>query len=507
MKGPALSTSTRFTRNAIAGSSNARPKCRLAAVHARPLCTTRSSNGLKDVYRLRNSIYIETRRSFHSSSPVSKNPYTVLGVQKDASGSDIKKAYFQLAKKYHPDTNKDPASKDRFQEIQSAYETLGDDQKRAAYDTYGEASQQPGFGESPFGGAGNPFAGGRTGGFSGFSSGGASMEDLFSSLFGGATSGGGRGGRMSSRGDDLEASISVSFMEGAKGTSKTINIMPVADCNTCTGSGLKPGTKRTECKACHGTGTQTFVLNSGFQMASTCMSCQGSGSTIPRGGECDDCGGVGKIKYRKQIKIDVPAGVEDGMTIRVPGEGDAPMTKKGSKGDLLVRVNVGSSDVFRRQGTHLYHDASIPLHTAVLGGRVRVPTLDGDVEVRVSPGTQPGEDCVLRGRGVDSISRKGSKGDLFISFSVEIPRSLTRSQRELMERYADDVEGRSSTPASAASSSSSGGGGATGSGDSQKSSRTPPPDEGRRDSGATGKQKQGPGEQQQPPPPQQAGTL
>jgi len=142
------------------------------------------------------------------------------------------------------------------------------------------------------------------------------------------------------------------------------------------------------------------------------------------------------------------------MTIRVPGEGDAAMSKKGSKGDLLVRVNVGSSDVFRRQGTNLYHDAKIPLHTAVLGGRVRVPTLDGEVEVRVAPGTQPGDDCVLRGRGVQSAVHRSSKGDLFISFLVQIPRSLSRYQKELMQQYADDVEGRGTRTNEAASASS-----------------------------------------------------
>jgi molecular chaperone DnaJ len=181
---------------------------------------------------------------------------------------------------------------------------LGDEQKKQAYDTYGEASQQPGFDQNPFG-AGNPFAG--AGGFSRtFTGSGGTVEDLFSTLFGGGPMSG--RGRGTTRGDDIEISISVTFMEAAKGTTKTVNVTPVSDCSTCTGTGMKTGKKRTQCPTCRGTGQQTFVLNSGFQMASTCSTCQGAGSTIPRGAECDDCGGVGKIKYRKQVKIEVPPG-------------------------------------------------------------------------------------------------------------------------------------------------------------------------------------------------------
>lgn len=179
--------------------------------------------------------------------------------------------------------------------------TLGDDQKRAAYDTYGEAAQQQGF--DPNGFSGNPFgASGFSRGFGGASS----VEDLFSSIFGGSP-GSGRN-RPSGRGDDIEASISISFMEAAKGAAKTINVTPITDCNPCSGTGLRSGAKRTQCGTCKGTGTQTFVLNSGFQMASTCMSCQGAGSTIPRGAECRECGGMGKVKHRKQVKVEIPAG-------------------------------------------------------------------------------------------------------------------------------------------------------------------------------------------------------
>lgn len=398
-----------------------------------------------------------------------KNPYEVLGVQKDASANDIKKAYFQLAKKYHPDTNKDPASKERFLEIQTAYETLSDESKRKAYDTYGEASQQPGFGENPFAGAQNPFTGGPFD-FGGAHGGaGRTMGDMLNDFFG-------MSGR---RGDDLETSVTISFMEAARGTVKTVNISAVEDCGTCSGSGLKQGTRRSQCPRCKGTGQQAFVLNSGFQMRSACPACNGSGSTIPRGSECRDCGGVGKVKHRKQVEVNVPAGIEDGMTIRVAGEGDAAMSQGGRPGDLLVRINVTSSPHFRRQGAHLYHDVSIPLQTAVLGGQVRVPTLDGDIHLRVAPGTQPGDDVVLRGRGMPAVMERG-KGDLFVSFRVQIPRSLTARQRELFQQYADDVEGKSTKSSEQT----------TGSGSSKTTSASSSPSRGA-DGGSTRQERSG----------------
>jgi len=388
------------------------------------------------------------KRLFHPSatSYAPRDPYQTLGVKKDASAAEIKKVYFSLARKYHPDTNPDKGAQEKFVEIQEAYDILKDEKKRVAYDKYGAASQQPGFDPDAF--AKNPFGG--AGGFGGFqdfsgSFGGArGQADLFEQLFGAF---GGRGRSRGPftetiRGDDIEASIGVSFLDAAKGATRTVNVTPVVNCASCSGSGLKSGAKRTNCPSCGGTGTRTFVIESGFQMASTCSTCQGVGTTIPRGSQCGGCSGVGKVRQRKSVKVDVPAGVEDGMTIRVPNAGDAPMTGKGPTGDLLVRVNVASSKVFRRQGANLYHEARIPLHTAVLGGRVRVPTLDGDVDVRVPGGTQQGEEMLLKGRGVPPVFG-GDKGDLFVTFAVQLPRSLTTRQREILQRYADDVEGRS----------------------------------------------------------------
>lgn len=240
-------------------------------------------------------------------------------------------------------------------------------------------------------------------------------------------------------GDDVEASIRISFLESCRGTTRTIPITPVVDCATCSGSGLKPGAKKSSCGQCNGTGTRTFVIDSGFQMASTCTTCQGTGSTVPRNAQCGECSGLGKVKLRSTIDVDLPAGaqiyrvyrdstayrlrlgVDDGMTVRVAGAGDAPLSGKGRPGDLLVRVSVSPSKVFRRQGANIHHDARIPLHVALLGGKVRVPTLDGEVDMRVAPGTQQGEEFVLKGKGVKPVYG-GDKGDLYVAFHVQIPR-------------------------------------------------------------------------------------
>ncbi|KIJ21519.1 hypothetical protein PAXINDRAFT_65314 [Paxillus involutus ATCC 200175] len=403
------------------------------------------------------------KRVFHTSTSLSagtKNPYNVIGVAKDASPAEIKKSYFALARKYHPDTNPDKDAQAKFVEIQEAYDTLKDDKKRAAYDQYGSASQQPGFDPNAF--ARNPF-GGAAGGFGGFNyageafGGGSAQGDLFSQLFGGAFGGRARsaaGFSQSSKGADIEARVSVAFMDACKGTIRSVNVNPISTCSTCSGTGLKRGAKRVTCSACHGTGTRTFVIDSGFQMASTCGTCFGTGSTIPRGSQCDSCGGQGHVRSKKTVSVDIPPGVEDGMTIRVPGAGDAPLSGKGSHGDLLVRVSVAPSKIFRRQGANLHHEARIPVHTALLGGRVRVPTLDGHVDVRVPSGTQHGEEMVLRDHGVKSVFG-GDKGDLFVSFAIQLPRSLTARQREILQQYADDAEGHNPAPAKTAANSGS----------------------------------------------------
>ncbi|KAJ9480166.1 DnaJ-like protein 1, mitochondrial [Pseudozyma hubeiensis] len=402
-----------------------------------------------------------------------KDPYSVLGVKKGADVKDIKRAYYGLAKKYHPDTNKDKDSKERFVEIQNAYDLLSDDKKRAAYDQYGTTDGQPGF--DPFGGGGSsPFGAGGFGGFQdfgGFSNSGDAgsiFESLFGAFGGGGRPGGQRGPGFGgagfageARGEDLETTVNLSFEEACKGSKRKVVINPIERCGTCTGSGLKPGAKKSTCATCGGTGTRTFVIQSGFQMATTCPSCGGAGSKVAPGDSCNTCDGVGRVRGRKEVEIDLPAGVDDGFRIRKDGFGDVPISGAGTPGSLYVRIHVAPSRIWRRQGSTLFYPATIPVHTAILGGKVRVPTLDGPVEVRVPAGTQVGEEMMLPGRGVPSPTRRGQKGDLIVQFEVSMPRSLTKRQREILQQYADEVEGRSSANASSDSTSSSKGGAKT----------------------------------------------
>jgi molecular chaperone DnaJ len=255
------------------------------------------------------------------------------------------------------------------------------------------------------------------------------FEQLFGSAFGagrggggpfGGAAGGGRARQM--RGDDLETVVNVSFADAAHGTHRKITINPVVDCAPCHGSGLKAGEKKSTCSTCRGTGQQAFQVQ-GMFMASTCPACGGTGSVIPPSARCGECGGVGRVKEKREVDVDVPAGVEDGMRIKIPGAGDMPLGASGQPGDLLVRVNVQPSRVFRRQGTNIYHEAKVPLQTALLGGRVRIPTLEGEVDVKIREGTQYGEEAVLKGRGVKALyGRKGERGDLIVTWKVQIPR-------------------------------------------------------------------------------------
>ncbi|SCV72730.1 BQ2448_4267 [Microbotryum intermedium] len=405
------------------------------------------------------------QRSFHASSTsLIQDPYKAIGVAKDASASEIKRAYYQLAKKYHPDTNKEKGAKERFVEIQEAYDILSDEKKRADFDRFGPASTQQDFDSDAYARASSSFGGA---GFSDFFGGGAAGgaggagPDIFESLFG--AFGGGRGGAARpgqgmQPGEDIEIGISLPFLEAAKGTNKTVTISPVVDCGTCKGSGLKEGAQKSSCRACGGSGTRTFTIQSGFQMASTCNVCGGSGSTTPPGSGCGTCNGVGKVRERKSVEVRIPPGVDDGMKIRIDGQGDAPLGGKGRVGDLYVRVSVQPSKIFQRQGSNLYQEVGVPFYTAILGGRARVATLDREVEIKVPQGTQPGEEMVLRGRGVKKLY-KDEYGDLVVRFGVQMPRTLTPAQRRILQMYVSETEfpGSSSYSSSSAPPPSSGG--------------------------------------------------
>lgn len=392
-----------------------------------------------------------------SATPVShatKDPYQTLGVGRDASASDIKKAYYALAKKFHPDTNKDPGAKEKFTDAQAAYEMLSDPQKKAAYDQFGAAGfdQGAGFDPGAAGAGGHPFGAGGGNPFSGFG-GGFGAEFNFEDLFG-AFTGGRRGRRGPSPfqeeilvGDNIEVQTSISFMDAAKGVTKNITITPMVQCSTCHGQGLKPGSQRQTCKSCNGTGTRVHVMQAGFQMASTCSSCGGTGTVIPRGSECNTCSGNGVVRQRKTISIDIPPGVEDQMKLRVALGGDHPPTGtaanpkiRSQPGDLYVHIRVAPDARFTRNGADILYTASIPVTTALLGGEVTVPTLDGEVKVKVPPGTATGDRITLGGMGMKRLSGRGSSaGDLRVEFKVSMPRSLSANQRTLLEMLADEM--------------------------------------------------------------------
>ncbi|KAJ6783433.1 hypothetical protein PWT90_01680 [Aphanocladium album] len=428
-----------------------------ARLHTAP---SRATSPSSKPSRVKNNKIPSSLRNFHTTNKLSsKDPYKALGVDKSASASEIKKAYYGLAKKFHPDTNKDASAKDRFADIQSAYEILSDPKKKEQFDQFGAAGFDPNgnpAGGDPFGG-GNPFHGFGGGGGQGGFGGGFNFDDIFSAFTGGQGGpfgGGRRGGRSNPFqqeilvGENIEVQASITFMEAAKGTSKTISITPTVECGTCTGSGLKTGSQRASCKACNGTGTRLHFMQGGFQMASTCGTCEGSGSTIPKGSECKSCSGNGVVRERKTITVDIPAGIEDGMRLRVDGAGDAPATGRSAdpnarsqRGDLYVFVRVAKDPKFTREGSNILHTASIPLTTALLGGQVSIPTLDGNVNVKVATGTNTGDKITLSGMGMKRLgSRRGGSGDLRVEFRVNMPKYLSANQRTIVEMLADEMD-------------------------------------------------------------------
>ena len=392
-------------------------------------------------------------QSFHTTRPAFatvKDPYQILGVPKNASASQIKKAYYGLAKKYHPDTNKNDTAKDKFSDIQVAYEILSDPQKKQQFDQFGAAGLDP---DASPGADGDPFGGGP--GFPGFSSRGGfgsapGFDDIlsaFSNAFGGTTSRG-RAGPFSQVqvmvGENIEAKTQISFAEAAMGCTKSVNIRPLLPCEACEGTGLKPEVKRQKCSTCRGSGMQTSSMG-GFHVRATCMSCGGSGKAIPPGSNCEKCSGSGVKKLSKAITIDIPGGIEDGMRLRVDGEGDAPIQQENNdpdvrirRGDLYVVVRVATNRHFTRAGSDILYTAKIPLTTALLGGEIPVPTLDGQAKVKVATGTSTGDVVNLAGKGMKTLNRR-SKGDLKVEFRVQMPQYLTSNQRILIEMLANEL--------------------------------------------------------------------
>ncbi len=351
--------------------------------------------------------------------------YEVLGVAKNADDEELKKAYRKLAMKYHPDRNPgDKAAEEKFKEAKEAYEMLSDADKRSAYDRFGHAGVDPNLGA----GAGG-FAG--TGGFA----------DMFGDIFGdifGAARGGGRSNVY--RGADLKYSMELSLEQAAAGHSTTIRVPSWNNCGTCNGSGAKSGTSPTTCKTCNGQG-QVRVQQGFFSVQQTCPRCKGSGKYIAD--PCRTCDGVGRVKENKTLEVNIPAGIDDSMRIRVAGNGE-PGINGGPAGDLYVEIRIKEHPVFKRDGDDLHCEVPIQFTTAALGGKINVPTLDGKVEMDVPDGTQTGKVFRLRGKGIKGV-RSSYPGDLYCHLTVETPVRLNERQKELLrELEASMTDGKNS---------------------------------------------------------------
>lgn len=338
--------------------------------------------------------------------------YEVLGVERNASDAEIKKAYRRLAMKYHPDRNPDEESLNRFREAKEAFEVLSDSQKRAAYDQFGHAGVE--------GGAAG------AGGARGFGFGGADFSDIFGDVFGDIFGGGGR--RRSARGADLRYNLEISLEEAVQGVEKDIRIPALVECDTCSGSGARPGSNPRPCNTCGGRG-QVRMQQGFFSIQQTCPTCRGQGQVVDD--PCGDCRGSGRRERDKTLSVKIPAGVDTGDRIRLSGEGE-PGDRGAPSGDLYVEVRVKPHPIFERDGADLICDVPIDVGTAALGGEVDVPTLDGRVKLKIPAGTQSERVFRLRGKGVRPV-RGGSPGDVLCRARVEIPVHLTARQRELLE--------------------------------------------------------------------------
>ena len=353
--------------------------------------------------------------------------YEVLGVNKGASDDDLKKAYRRLAMKFHPDRNPDDKSAEaQFKEVKEAYEILSEPNKRAAYDQYGHAGVDPSMGGG-FGG----FGGGGAGGFD-F---GNIFEEIFRGGGGGGFSGGGRGGRSQVyRGADLRYDLEVSLEEAAKGSQTRIRIPTETNCETCKGSGAKPGTSSTTCGTCKGSG-QVRMQQGFFSVQQTCPHCHGSGKVIED--PCTDCHGRGRKRENKTLEIKIPAGVNDGDRIRLSGEGEAGVNG-GPSGDLYVQISLKQHELFTRDGDDLHCEIPITMTTAALGGDIDVPTLDGTASLRIPEETQTGKIFRLRGKGVKGM-RSGVEGNLYVHVVVETPVNLNSEQKDLLRQLQESM--------------------------------------------------------------------
>ncbi|MEM6837356.1 MAG: molecular chaperone DnaJ [Cyanobacteria bacterium P01_C01_bin.120] len=355
---------------------------------------------------------------------MARDYYEVLGVARGADQEKIKQAYRRLARKYHPDVNKDEGAEELFKEVNRAYEILSEPEVRARYDRFGEA------------GVGGAASG--AGGFQDFGDMGG-FADIFESFFGGfgGTATGGSRRRGPARGDDLRLDLKLSFKDAVFGGEKEIKIGHLETCNTCSGSGAKPGTRPVTCGTCGGSGQvrrTTRTPFGSFAQVSACPTCNGTGETVEE--RCDTCGGSGQLQESKKLKITIPAGVDNGTRLRVSGEGDAGQ-KGGTAGDLYVYLFVEEDEQFQRDGINILADLKITYLQAILGAKIEAETVDGKVDLAIPAGTQPNTVLRLENRGVPKLGNPVSRGDHLITVQVQIPTKLNSDERELVEKLAE----------------------------------------------------------------------
>lgn len=364
--------------------------------------------------------------------------YQILGVSRSADAKEIKSAYRKLAKQYHPDANPGKDTTEQFQEVNRAYEVLNNPDLKKKYDMYGEG----GIGTSAASdqSAGSPFGGG-----AGFSQE-VDLGDIFDSFFGGGMGGGmGGGGRGPGgartrgpvTGDDLRFDLEIDFKTAVFGGDEKVRIRHLEKCDTCAGDGVKPGSKVSTCKTCNGVGVTVQVTRTplgNFQTQQTCPDCRGTGQSVEE--YCGTCSGQGVVSNTKQIKVSIPPGVENGNKLRVRGEGDAG-PKGGPPGDLYIFLKVKEDKKFKREGPEIYSEETISFVDAILGASIKTPVVDGEVTIKVPPGTQPGQVMRLRGNGAPRLGNPDSRGDHYVTMNIEIPKDLSKEEEELITKLRD----------------------------------------------------------------------